>query len=877
MNRAESVAVESIGQRKRVTRFAEFAGLAVIFAQVGLIALILRYASIETLAFHRVFYIAAFGFVVNHLLPARIRPRFFLTLSIISMVVALGGSAGSRTPAVELGIARSSLILGVGVALIAICHFKIGFWKKAIVLLGAGLIVAVNRSAQGNNRVTAVIWPVLAALFMFRIIAYLYDISTSSQRPTATQSLTYFYLTPNFCALLFPVIDFRTFCQTYYSEEALVIYQRGVRWMTRGIIQLLVYRLIHQLFAIDVSDVVDGTDLIRFVVTNVFLYLKISGSFHFYIGLLLLFGFNLPETNHRYFLAASFTDYWRRVNIYWRAFIMKVFYYPMFFRFKNFGQAKALIVATLWCFLVTWAFHIYQTWWITGAVSWSWPDALFWTALGLLVLANSLLELRRSKRRKLVKGVFTLREAIGVTVRTISTFAVITVLWSLWSTPTLTLWFHIWGLADLHTLAWGCAMLACIGLATVIFEILPANPSGASGALGSAVYPRSAVFLRDALKCSLPLCAIFVATHLPAKIRSDPDEHKHHPIATLVVQNLLDADVNGHGRGYYENLTSVDEGSSQFWETMTTKFNGSFALSKYTFSNESNVPELMPNVHIQSNGIRIDTNRWGMRDRDRAILKPPDTLRIAILGSSHVMGYGLPSKDMFEPLLEARLNSNRERDATFEVMNFSVTGQGPAAQTWMLQHRVPNFRPDLVIFFAHLVDFEWANTDVLWSLHRKVGFPADFPTEVFAQAGVTGRTFVEIAIDRLKPYEGQILSYDYRQIVRECQSIGALPICVILPVPTDLPVDHAKASDLLHIAANAGFVTIDFSEIYAGYRPEDLMLGDIGRHSNARAHSIIANALYGQLTTDPRIDLLGRARRIREISANVPVAAKTSD
>ena len=71
----------------------------------------------------------------------------------------------------------------------------------------------------------------------------------------------------------------------------------------------------------------------QYVLSSFLLYLRVSGLFHLMVGMLRLFGFNLPETHHRYFLAASFTDFWRRINIYWKDFMMKVFYYPMFFPF----------------------------------------------------------------------------------------------------------------------------------------------------------------------------------------------------------------------------------------------------------------------------------------------------------------------------------------------------------------------------------------------------------------------------------------------------------------------------------------------------------------------------------------------------------------
>jgi len=861
MNDVET-AVDSIAVAagRRGDRFAEWPGLAAVFAQVLLVAAVMRIAAIETLGFRRIVYLAACGFVVHHFLSPRHRLRFFLALSIAGMVIAFGGSADSRLWDPVLGLSRSCLICGIGVALIALCHLRVRAWKRATLLALAGLFIAIFRSGRWDSRILAVVWPVLAALFMFRIIVYLHDLSASRVRPTRTQSMAYFFLLPNYCALLFPVIDFRTFCQKYYDEEALVIYQRGVKWMTRGLIHLLLYRVAHKLFLLEAADIKNGTDLIQFVVANVFLYLKVSGSFHLFVGMLLLFGFNLPETNHRYFLASSFTDYWRRVNTYWRAFIMKVFYYPMFFRLRKRGQVTAMVVAVLWCFAVTWALHLYQTWWVKGAVALTCTDALFWGTLALLVLANSLWEWKRSGKKKLAPGGRKLREAIGLVARTALTFAVITFLWSLWCTPSIGLWLHIWSLADLNTLAWGCAVVACVTIATVFLEILPTRGSRSSLRPPVGAGARAIAFRRDAVLCAATLVAILAVGNLAARSWAGLKSFERPSTATEVARLVLGGMAYWQGSGYYENLTAVDESTSQYWETMTTTL---FFMNQAVVTNDSNVHELTPNIHLERNGLWLDTNRWGMRDREHDLMKPPATLRMAFLGSSHVMGYGIPMRDTFGAALADRLNKEHPGDGAFEVFNFAVNSQSPLGQIWMLHNRAIAFHPDLVLFVAHLVDFEWVARDVVADVHMHKALPAGFPMQLLTHAGVTDRTFEVFAMQRLRPSEPQMLAYCYGEIVRQSRSINALPVCVFLPLPMDLPLDSAKAAYLLGIARDAGFTTIDLSDIFADYKPKDLMLPESSWHSNAKAHAIIAAALYNQLISDPRIDVISRVRRIR--------------
>ena len=214
---------------------------------------------------------------------------------------------------------------------------------------------------------------------------YLYDRSHETAPPTLWQTLGYFFLLPNVCFPLFPVVDFKKFCRNYYDEERHKIYQVGIEWIWRGLVQLILYRLIYYHLTLDPVAVANLGDLAVYMLSTFMLYIRISGHFHLVIGMLHLFGFNLPETHHRYFLASSFTDFWRRINIYWKDFMMKVFYYPAFFRLRRLGNTTALVLATAFTFLVTWLLHLVQWFWIRGSLLIEWNDVIFWTILAALV------------------------------------------------------------------------------------------------------------------------------------------------------------------------------------------------------------------------------------------------------------------------------------------------------------------------------------------------------------------------------------------------------------------------------------------------------------------------------------------------------------
>src|SRR5690606_21964848 len=151
-----------------------------------------------------------------------------------------------------------------------------------------------------------IVVPLLGPIFMFRMIVFLYDTHNGRGPKGFWQRLGYFFLPPNPIFPFFPVVDFATFGRSYYNEDALVIYQRGVNWIVRGVIHLLIYRIVYQFLTIAPELVDSPGDFLQFLTTNFALYFRISGLFHLIIGLLLLFGYNLPETHTSFYLSNSF-------------------------------------------------------------------------------------------------------------------------------------------------------------------------------------------------------------------------------------------------------------------------------------------------------------------------------------------------------------------------------------------------------------------------------------------------------------------------------------------------------------------------------------------------------------------------------------------
>jgi len=97
----------------------------------------------------------------------------------------------------------------------------------------------------------------------------------------------------------------------------------------------------------------------------------------------------------------------------------------------------------------------------------------------------------------------------------------------------------------------------------------------------------------------------------------------------------------------------------------------------------------------------VKINSQGFRDREHSIAKPPDTFRIAILGDSFAEAFQVPLEKTFWSVIEARLQQcPGTAKVKVEVMNFGVSGFSTARELILLQKRVRQYSPDLIILLV---------------------------------------------------------------------------------------------------------------------------------------------------------------------------------
>ncbi|MFH1397315.1 MAG: SGNH/GDSL hydrolase family protein [Candidatus Omnitrophota bacterium] len=126
----------------------------------------------------------------------------------------------------------------------------------------------------------------------------------------------------------------------------------------------------------------------------------------------------------------------------------------------------------------------------------------------------------------------------------------------------------------------------------------------------------------------------------------------------------------------------------------------------------------VPNLNISSGlGMNIQTNSFGMKERDINIQKEQGTYRIICLGSSYTLSGSTGNR--FTDLLEKKLN-NRYKHIKFEIINAGVSGQNilGSFMNFALDWRVLN--PDMVIIDNVLDNVDSYNVPFYLSNYRKL-------------------------------------------------------------------------------------------------------------------------------------------------------------
>jgi hypothetical protein len=849
-----------------------------ILVEFALIVMVVDYWHLESRPLARLMWLAFAGFIIHHLLPLRFRLPFFAMLSLVATMIVVGEIGpntwvGWLTGRISLynflyHLIPGLTLVGIGLSLIGLCHIPIRFGLRVALLGGAAAGLTVLRAhSQWFPDVTEM-WVILGSLFMFRLIIYLYDLKHRTAPFSPARAISYFFQLPNVCFPLFPVVDYKTFCSTYYNEDWARVYQTGLRWMLRGVFQLLLYRIIYQFAPLDVSKLSSALDAAGFMLGMYLLYLRVSGTFHLIVGLLHMFGFNLPETHHLYLLASSFTDFWRRINIYWKDFVMKLFFYPTHFALRKIGPIRAMSVATVVTFLVTWLLHSWQWFWIRGRPLFTWKDFSFWMILAVLVLVTAIYETTRTRRRTLTPSRVTLRQRLLLGLQTAGVFSLMCILWAYWSCQTWAEFETLIDAASRPTLREVMIVFSTLLLICVCGMLWGWSSRETSEGRGTQASRPAFHFWRSAGTVAMgALCLLAVPS---IATRTSPDFKN--VVARLHGDVLNARDLALQRRGYYEEL---DVGRQDTWEWHTAKMaqlgragqlardEGEAEIArewdsgkKVFYRNRSDflLKEIVPSVSTVLGGTPATSNHLGMRDREYQKAKPTNTYRILLLGSSHEQGTGVKDDQTYENLVEDSLNRQLpdSRFSRYEILNLSVGGYSVLQRLLRLEQEGFEYQPDAAVLCTAAVDQQFLVDHLRKTLTLGVVPPGGYRElleDIARKAGVHRRMPNAMIDRRLLRYVTEINEWTFRRFAQQCAQHGVRPLVIYRPAPVDFEgLERTGRSEVVRLAGAAGLEVVDLSPAFDSVAdPAKLILAEWDHHTNELGHRLLADKLYGAL------------------------------
>ncbi|MGQ0637629.1 MAG: SGNH/GDSL hydrolase family protein [Planctomycetaceae bacterium] len=773
------------------------------------------------------------GFAVHAWLPFRHRLSAFLVLSLAGLVLVLGPGQASR-------------VLAVGAVLLSIASLPLPRAARvALLLVATAGLVWLRRGSD------AMFWPIAGSMFMFRLIVYMH--SEWVKAPSGwRQTLAYFLLLPNAFFPLFPVVDYQTFCTTYYDASRREIYQKGVHWMTVGIVHLLLYRLIRHEFLPLPLEIRSVRETALFFALTYALYLRVSGQFHIICGMLHLFGFHLPRTHNEYFLASSFSDLWRRINIYWKDFMKGVFFFPAVFRLRRLGKPAAVGLAVLWVFFWTWLAHSAQVYWLLGQFPVTIETFALWMAAGVVLSVNAMVELKRTAPATEPARFSVWRAAVHV-LKVVAVFSCVSVFWMLWSNAdtasALFLSAFTMGVTRADLLAIGGVVgLAVLGGVAAQFVAWRISQPGTRNRLFGPLGAERLTFDRSVALHLLPLIALLIVAQPPVYRLFNHEVSR--AVADLQVEKVTRGDVMALIDGYYEQL---NEGSLQAGPFLKDPVGpadrkGGRYSAMVQPRRDLLAAELIPGWAGEFSGARVSVNRWGMRDGPRVIAKPSGVYRIAVLGSSVVMGFGVNDDETFSRLLEARLKgTGAGAEPIVEVLNFGMGQHFLLQRCAQLAHKALAFSPDLVVYVAHQDEYYTAVEGLPVAIRNNVDLEDPCLTELVQTLGLGPQKSEGQLSITLNLHFEEVACCTYRRMVELCRAHDARLLYVYIPVPGnhDLKFDPKLP---LAWAQKSGIDVVDLTGWWTEHSLSDVVVGSGDTdHPNAFGHQVLAEKLEALL------------------------------
>lgn len=348
------------------------------------------------------------------------------------------------------------------------------------------------------------------------------------------------------------------------------------------------------------------------------------------------------------------------------------------------------------------------------------------------------------------------------------------------------------------------------------------------------------------------------------------------PFASGVLESMSQDGLNAEGmelltRNYYEELTDVDRG---LWNR-----GGAVAVVGDLLKEEEHLGEpgdgnwvrlrnsgatreiggflryeLIPDHDLVHMDVHVRTNSWGQRDRAYEVAKPPGAFRIAVVGGSNSMGYGVDQDQGYPELIEQRLNSQFAGEGydSYEVINFSVGGYHLLERLYVVDEKVRQFHPDMILMVATMHDLRWTVHQGLASrIVSGTDLHFSFLKEIAARAGVRPGDGTLKLRQRLRPFREPLVAGCFQEFKRLAIEMGAVPVVPMLQLRIAKP--HSEMIRQAELAERAGVICLRCFASYEGHSPEEIYIRPSDLHPTALGHRLLADDIYSRLLEDAAI------------------------
>jgi hypothetical protein len=789
----------------------------------ALIAIVKMYELEPTLHLDKLAIVVTIGFIIRIRLPQTFSKHFFISLGLILLWWIIGWF-------------DALLVLAFAFSIVVIAKYLRPPLIRNLALVGIfgimGALVLLKHAWVQNH---FTVFAIIGSIFLFRIWIYLYDKSYSKVESSLIDDLAYFLMLPNLAVLLFPAVDYTKFNSNSFTQSKINIYKRGVQWMVLGIFHLVVYRAFYYYFVLPPTEVKDLYGFINYAVPNYALVIRLSGIFHFVIGVLCLLGFDLPTTFNNYFLASSFSDLWRRMNIYFRDFMVKVFYFPIFFRLRSIGNARAMVITILCLFFISWLIHSLQWFWLKGDFPLKLVDLIYWNLFGVLVAINAVYELKKSRQSSTRSPLYL--AAYG-TLKIMFTFGMMSLLWSMWSANTLGEWILLLKYAIGSSIdQFLTVLLLLFGvwlIGTVVYRFIEKY------SLGNIINPLPET--RLASFWSMSMLAILLIIQIPALV-FNIQRHTSLDLDGVLTEKLNKNDEQLQIEGYYTDILFGNNLTSPLSELNPNKIeqfrNTKGAIILFDYRDIV----MRPNTEIIFKEKNFTINKWGGRDKDYSLEPPDNTIRALILGGSFVAGSGVHDHEVFDVHLENEMNKS-DSAYKYEFLNFGCPSYDLIDILVQFEEgEFEKFKPDYAIYVSQGKDFNKNSRDIVKCIRDRKPIPYIFIEEIVSRSGLNVEMTEQEMFDVLLPYEHEIMEKSYTYLYDLCVRDNIVPIWVYWPTIAMRRAILDEKDRVKDIAEKIGFKIIDLYKVYENYTPKDLRVSDRDNHPNELGHRLVAEEL----------------------------------